>query len=271
MTEEFFFILGPIFLILILFVIEKTRQLLLNNISESLVFLSGFFFLLADLKNDNLKLVILNLNWKQLNTALIIFGVISAIISIFISAREKKGIINKDKSKLKSEYYKFCSDFIRNTFETFFQNSSRNGRVSIYLHKNNKFILIGRYSNNPNYTTKGRKDYPDNKGLISKGWEDEICELYGIPEWRGLGQQYHTKVRRVKEIDIEVVKNLKMKSRSFYIKRIDNEDSRTPHGIIVIEQMKSNQINSDILNDIFEKNTQNLVLLFKGLNSITKN
>jgi len=269
MTEQILFFILPITLILIFYAIEKTRNLLKGNLSEVLIFVSGYLFLLADIKNDNKSIIISSLSWEKLNNAILILGVITSIISIFISATQKQKLRNKNFTKLKNEYFKFSSDFIRNSFDEFFKNSSNNGRVSMYLHQNNKFILIGRYSNNPNYNKKGRKEYSDNEGLISKGWLEGTCVLHGIPEWRGQGKNYYQKVKSVKNISLETVKDLNMKSRSFYVKRIDNEDSRTPHGIIVLEQAKSNAIDNNIVEDIFEKDISNFILHFKGLKSLS--
>lgn len=233
-----------------------------------MIFISGYLFLLADIKNGDKNEVLLNLLWENITPFLVGIGVTTSIISIIFSSIQKSSLRNIDLTIQKNEYYKLCSDFLRISFSNFFLNSSNNGRVSMYLHQNNSFILIGRYSNNPNFNKKGREKYPDNEGLISKGWDDGICVLHGVPEWRGAGQNYYNKVNRVKEINKDIVSRINMKSRAFYIKRVDNEDSRTPYGIIVIEQMKSNSIDNNIIQDIFDKDLDNFILLFRSMKSL---
>lgn len=268
MTAQTLYFILPLILILTLFSIEKSRDLLKNNKPEILVFVSGYLFLLADIKNDGKDIITLNIAWEDINPILLGIGILTSISSIILSSNQKTALKNKDFPIQKKEYYKLCSDFLRISFSKFFSNSSNNGRVSMYLHQNNSFILFGRYSNNPNYNKMGRGTYPDNEGLISKGWDDEVCVLHGVPEWRGAGQQYYNKVNKIKEINKDIVSGINMKSRSFYVKRVDNEDSRTPYGIIVIEQMKSNMIETDIIEDIFEKDLDNLILLFRSMKSL---
>lgn len=273
MTTESLFLIIPIISILLLFAIGYTRKIFLEHSSELIIAIAGYFFLLTDIRNNNDEIVIFNYTWKQLNNTLLIIGAFFSLLAIYLSYifKEKFKFYDEIFTKFnnsKKEYYKLCSDIIRNSFDDFFQNSSNNGRVSIYLHQNNCFKLLGRYSNNPNYNSKGREIYPDNEGLISQGWLDSVCVIDNIPQWKNNGQKYITYVNQIKPIDKDTILNMKMKSRSFYIKRIDNEDSRTPHGIIVIEQMSPTQIDNNMIIDVLEKHESNLIILFKSMKSV---
>ncbi|NRT13593.1 hypothetical protein [Flavobacterium sp. 14A] len=273
MTSESLFLIIPLILILLLFAIGKSRKIFLEHSSEVLIMISSYLFLLTDIRNNNTEIVIFNYNWKELNTILLVSGGITSLISICLSYAFKKrydsyeDVLNKFNNS-KKEFYKLCSDIIRNSFKDFFDNSFSNGRVSIYMHQNNNFILLGRYSNNPNFNSKGRESYPDNEGLISKGWLDNTYVINNIPVWANKGQKYIKCVNLIKSIDTEVIKKMKMKSRSFYIKRIDNEDSRLHHGIIVIEQMDPRPIDSTLIEDILDKHEPNIIVLFKSMNSV---
>ena len=59
-----------------------------------------------------------------------------------------------------------------------------------------------------------------------------------------------------------------MKSCSFFIYRLDNEDSRPPLGIVVVEQLQSSQIDHQNMNEIFSSNEQQLSFLIKSMKSI---
>lgn len=273
MTSESLFLIIPIILILLLYSIGYSRKIFIEHSSELIIAIAGYFFLLTDIRNNNTETVIFNYTWKQLNNTLLIIGAFFSLLAIYLSYNFQKKFKSYDEifTKLnnsKNEYYKLCSDIIKNSFDDFFQNSSNNGRVSMYLHQSNNFVLLGRYSNNPNYNAKGREIYPHNDGLISKGWIDSVCVINNIPQWKNNGQKYITYVNQIKSIDKDTIRNMKMKSRSFYIKRIDNEDSRTPHGIIVIEQMNPNQIDNNMVDVILEKYQSNLIVLFKSMKSI---
>lgn len=263
---DIFYLILPLFLILILFAIESIRKVLLQHLPQIGFFISSYLFFLINQKKDN-GTIVLFYDWKTLNPYLIFIAVIVGLISIVYSSKEKNDLQKGNKELMKRDFFKFCSDFLKISFKNFFQNSHGNGRVSMYLHKNNEFVLIGRYSNNPMFNVKSRSTYPDNEGLIARGWKEDICILHGIPEYRGKGQQYFSKVNSSHPISYETVKKLKMKSRSFYIKRINNEDSRLPHGIIVVEQMDSREINSELMDEIFENEETKFVLFFKGLKS----
>lgn len=273
MTSESLFLLIPIFVVLLLFTITYSREILLNNLSELFISIAGYFFLLTDIKNDNKEIVVFNFSWENLNTFLLIIGCLFSLLAIYLSYNYKEKFKSYDDvfkrfNSSKNEYYKLCSDIIRNSFDDFFINSGNNGRVSIYLHESNMFKLLGRFSKNPNFNSKGRDSYPDNEGLICKGWIDSIYVVDNIPEWKNSGQKYTTFVSQIQDMDKDTIKNMKMKSRSFYIKRIDNEDSRTPYGIIVIEQISPTPIDGDLITSILEKHESNLIVLFKSMRSL---
>ena len=231
MTTDIFFLLGYIFLILFLLVIP-------------------YIFLLADIKSDSTNIVMFNENWKDLNTPLIITGILIGLISISMSAFEKSKQqshktlsdelkVTKSKfEKVKEEYYNLCSDNIKDLFSDFFGLTNGNGRVSLYKHHGTHFTLLGRFSNNPVYSMRGLESYPDNEGFIAKGWQQQRFEIHTIPEWKGNG-------------------------RAFYIYRFDNHDASNPHGIIVFEQMNDIQIQTATIDTIFQTHGTQIISLLK--------
>jgi len=61
-----------------------------------------------------------------------------------------------------------------------------------------------------------------------------------------------------------------MKSRSFFIKTIENEksDSRQDLGIIVFEKMDTSRINSDSIKQVIDENQQQIQALIKTMKTI---
>lgn len=128
---------------------------------------------------------------------------------------------------------------------------SHNERISVYKVYNNKFKLLGRSSPNPRLAKIGRKEYPIDKGFIAKGWEEGeffIDDLPSVDASRTSLNNYIKAVNDIKEIDKEIVESISMKSRSFFVYRLNGYDSN-PKAIIVFESLNSKGF---VKNDIIE-------------------
>lgn len=280
MTADIFFFIGYIFLILILFLIPFTKKIFEKNIAELCTITSGYLFLLADTKNGSDNKLINNLTWKDINSFLVIFGVILIILGVIINFLQKNKNLSfsqmqtdlqttKDKLKnIQKEYFKLCSDNIRVIFEDFFAQTDGQGRVSIYKFDDNQFKLLGRYSNNPEFNRIGRGNYSSNEGFIAKGWQNGKFSIDSAPKWAANGKDYKDFMKRNCSITDSTLKKIRMKSRSFYIYRINNEDSRPPLGIIVFEQIKPQAINNTLIEGIISSHEAQLQFLVKSMKTI---
>ncbi|MCU4188967.1 hypothetical protein M9Q43_07290 [Flavobacterium sp. HXWNR29] len=280
MSSDVFYFIGFVFAILILFILPKTKEIFEKNIPEVLGVSSAYFYLLADIKSDSFNLIILDYSWRDINSLLVFFGIALALLAVYLNFKIKSKFItneelvseleitNKKLEVIKKEYYKLCSDNLRIIFKSFFDLSNGCGRVSVYKYDGDVFKLLGRYSNNPLYNKKGRDSYPSNEGFIALGWANEIFEIYNIPQWTKNGKDYKNAVKELCNISDSTLKNIKMKSCSFFIYRLDNEDSRPPLGIVVVEQLQSSQIDHQNMNEIFSSNEQQLSFLIKSMKSI---
>jgi hypothetical protein len=74
MTTQSLFLIITIILILILFSIGYTRRIFLEHSSELIIAIASYFFLLTDIRNNNIEIVIFNYNWEELNNTLLIIG-----------------------------------------------------------------------------------------------------------------------------------------------------------------------------------------------------
>lgn len=262
MTEEVFYLIGPLKLILILLVIF--RDYFPEYKTELFTFLGTYLFFICGAKNDSEDIVIFDKTWIEITPFLIslacIITITALILSIF-SKRRKKNLIESRRaleelenkfSIIRQEYYRLCSDNIRFLFQDFFENSGGNGRVSLFKHRDNQFVLLGRYSKNPAYNKKGREDYADTEGFLSMGWQEGELNIFGVPSWAGNGKEHKSFIRKYCEISDATLRQLKMKSCSFYIKRIESEDARNPLGIVVFEQLQNTEINNKPLNEILD-------------------
>lgn len=56
------------------------------------------------------------------------------------------------------------------------------GRVTVYRHDGQAFIVLARYSEGPTYNGTGRKIYPDDQGLIGFAWQHGEAFVDNLPD-----------------------------------------------------------------------------------------
>lgn len=278
MTDEVFYLIGPLILVLIL--IATFRDYYPEYKTELFTFVGTYLFFICGLKNDSTDIVIFDKTWEELSPILILLSCFITLVTIYFSIRTKrrkknlqqcKGELEGLENKLvlvRREYYKLCSDIIKYMFSEFFDASGGNGRVSVYKHTKGMFMLLGRYSKNPEYNIRGRETYTDSEGFINIGWQEGVFEIYDIPTWVGNGREYKSFIRKFCDITENSLKQIKMKSCSFYIRRMENEDARNPIGIIVFEQIQGSKINTEQIEAKIDFYKQQLDTLIKSMKTI---
>ena len=114
-----------------------------------------------------------------------------------------------------------------------------NDRISLYKLINDEFYVLGRYSSNPELKKRSRTSYKK-EGLIFKAWQEiKFFKNSGIPvadsKRTKFRRNYYKVVNAFAQIEEETVWNMKMKSRSFYIKAFKDLMNLEQTSIIVIE------------------------------------
>lgn len=92
-----------------------------------------------------------------------------------------------------------------------------NERISIYKHDASSFLLLARWSENNLFCQPGRTSYPDNVGVISEAWR--LGEAYhsALPDPKAKrGETAYYRRQNEMGITVDIVQNLKMKSRSYW-------------------------------------------------------
>lgn len=118
-------------------------------------------------------------------------------------------------------------------------------RISLYYRNSidKDFEIVARYSTSNRFKDHSRPTYPHNQGYISKCWETKDDDFYisNIPE-----ESYTVNIEhfaKEMKMDVSTLKNLKMKSRSFYIKSVKNNTRDKSIGVVVIESINPNIAN----------------------------
>lgn len=144
-------------------------------------------------------------------------------------------------------------DFLRQVSK--YLELSNSDRISLYVFDENKFQIIGRYSENPSYDSCNRKEYPINEGYIAKCFENNDGKPYffrnKLP--RNTQKKYFDTVSKETGMSIASLKELSMKSRA-YFGRLVKDDNKNSVGILLIETINEDMnIHPKELNDEIEK------------------
>lgn len=127
-------------------------------------------------------------------------------------------------------------DFLELVFEELSFNS--NERISLYTHRNNRFVIAARYASVKPLITKGRESYPENEGYIGKAWKSPNTEDYfykcDLPSSEK--KEYIEKMVKDANLSKETIEKMSMHSRCYYIKVVRKHNE--PVGVIVLESLK---------------------------------
>ncbi len=183
--------------------------------------------------------------------------------------KEKLKTLSSTLDKIKKEYYALCSNNIKSMFEDFFTTGE--DRISIYRHEGNHFILLGRYSQSPQFNKRSTKPYSDDEGLIGRGWnEGEVFEN-NIRPWKGSGRDYNSDIKRICTISDDRLRSISMKSTAFYIRTLSDDDTaEDPDGIIVFESKNKNAVDKGKIQKMLSEKETSLLKFLQGMKSVSR-
>ncbi|MEY2703757.1 MAG: hypothetical protein RLY43_2396 [Bacteroidota bacterium] len=204
----------------------------------------------------------------------IVFGVLSSSGCFLKQRRNKKIIENLQQENLNLENYidnreldtySIFSAYLKTIYDDLKMTSEE--RVSLYKLDLNKFICIGRYSDNEIYREKTNRLYPKDQGCIGKAWEmgdDEVVDSPPFEESEEAWYQYHMNKYHFSRSELV---NIKMKSCSFKATRLRNSQEQTI-AVIVFESMMKNGVKFGTVTRYFSPHTRKaLVGLIESLNA----
>jgi len=145
-------------------------------------------------------------------------------------------------------------------------NFTHHDRISVYKVLSNRFVLLGRTSENPNLMSKGRDSYNIEDGFIGKGWAEGSFFIDDLPDPNHNNcTRYFNKVNSISKIDKEVLDNMKMKSRTFYVYRLDGFDG-TPRAIVVFESLCAKGFKKEDIEELISNVKQPLIMFVEKNN-----
>lgn len=233
----------------------------------------------------------LNFNTKTIGWGLFLIVVILTIFQIAKQVNESKTIdkIEKDKNeeiqnlkkekgkldiaiqKLENNLAKINSNSIdiveiHLAYLSEKMNFTNNERITLYKFINDNFYVLGRYSKNPELKRRSRNSYKK-EGLIFKAWnESKFFKNSGIPipdtRRTKFKTGYYKVLNTISSIDEETVWNMKMKSRSFYIKTLKDLNGLEQTSILVIESINDKAFEEIKIDTVFNLDEERRLVAF---------
>lgn len=239
----------------------------ISNINE----IKGFFFGINDFKYGKI------IYYFTILGALF-FGIISTINGKEIDKLEKE---NNLKSSKINDLENNLNEVVNETNELFNSylkllvknlNFTHKERISVYKIYNNRFKLLGRTSVDPILMEIGRSEYPINEGFIGKGWREGEFFIDDLPDpesgRNGSGLNiYFNRVNQIHSIPRIVIDNMKMKSRTFFIYRINGYDGN-PRAVLVFESLDEKSFTKEFIVDKLNGVKQPLIMFIEKNNGI---
>lgn len=112
-------------------------------------------------------------------------------------------------------------------------------RITIYRYAEEHFVPVGRYSINQEYNQPGRERYSKDEGFIREAWRNGEFSIENLPDYHQNKERYIEYVSQKSNIRKGTLRNISMKSRSYFCKNLVNK-SHFPIAVIVIESKKEN-------------------------------
>lgn len=167
------------------------------------------------------------------------------------------------------------SDFFKVLLSNLFYKLEFNAheRISIYKHEKDKFIILGRYSSNPELRKIRRKIYDEGEGFINKAWISETGELEipELPDYENDKKAYYKNICEVHPISKEVFADIRMKSRCYYLKAVTSHNNIDRIAVIVFESSAPNRFDVQKINDILDAEERMIVTFVSNMKTMHSN
>lgn len=136
-------------------------------------------------------------------------------------------------------------------------------RISVYKHSGSAFLMLGRYSLNPNFAKRGRATYPANQGCIGEAWRsaDGSCISNRLPDPTKNLQDYQRAQEQAWNIPRDVTRDLSMKPRVIAAFCVLDATGTQRQAIVVFESTKVRTLNEATLRQYLEQRGASQVVL----------
>lgn len=144
-------------------------------------------------------------------------------------------------------------------------------RISLYTHQSQKFVMISRYSKNPEYDKKGRGIQDENQGVIGRAWREGSAFVCDLPASNGSDDFEYLRITEMNwSIDRSVARKFSMKSRTLGAYSIENTQGIRAF-VLVFESMDPLGFLPEDLDDLMRnsREMERISLLLDHLRNVT--
>lgn len=141
-------------------------------------------------------------------------------------------------------------------------------RISIYKVEEKNCKVVSRHSVNPEFRKYDKdKTYPLNRGFIGEAWKNKDNYFFhkALPDYEKKTDKYIAKCKELCDIDADTIKQLSMKSRSYYCKVLRNSDETDNIAIIVFESLSTKNINKEHIDSILKEENKSLATFIQKI------
>lgn len=138
-------------------------------------------------------------------------------------------------------------------------NLGRDERISLYKHTGEEFIIVGRFSLHYEYEQVRRYKFPDDEGCIGKAFR-ETGNFYAsnLPDPNNSRRRYLQKQMNSYGLSAEVVKHLRMPTRTYAAYEIKDSWGERVVGILMFESTENDAFNRSELAELVQNETPRL-------------
>lgn len=197
-------------------------------------------------------------------------GIIVGVLGVVIRPRKPTY------SQLKIDYdhlqlrFNNRGDAVQRSLETLLEKlaihcgiNTHQDRVSAYYYHNATFVMVGRYSKNPEHRKEGRRIYPVKQGIIGKAWESPK----GVFQ-RKFSADKHRWFEEMMDHGLTRDEAQTLTMRSLIIAAFRVEDNSGSVGALVIESTVQNRINAETLSYVDNSLVYSAIADFIGASSV---
>ena len=149
-------------------------------------------------------------------------------------------------------------------------NFTSSERISLYVHDGQNFVMIGRYSKNPDFAKKGRGIQPENEGVMGMAWREGKAFVDDLPGCDGNDDfEYLRRTELDWRIDRSIARKFVMKSRTLGAYAIDDNSGKKV-SVIIFESMNAQGFQLQELDDLMlnSKEKKRISLLLDELKNV---
>ena len=125
-------------------------------------------------------------------------------------------------------------------------------RISLYRYDSGNFVMIGRYSEQPEFKAPGRAIYPAAQGVIGQAWRSAAGRAFvnNLPDPEADLEAYKEQNARLFGFPMEVVDGLRMRSRTIGAYVLKDWNGLGRAAVLVFESLEPNRFADDELAEI---------------------